>query len=129
MMEVCMEFKLKRETYHFAVNFVDRYLSVVPGIKKVQLQLIGVACLFISAKMEEILSPKVADFSNSTDNGYSAKEIVAKEKEILTALKWLTTPPTLNMWAQWYMTQWDLFIQEQGGPLFKSPEQNSYAMF
>ena len=27
------------------------------------------------------------------------------------ALKWKLTPPTLNMWSNWYMTQWDLFIE------------------
>lgn len=27
MMEVCMEFTLKRETFYYAVNYVDRYLS------------------------------------------------------------------------------------------------------
>ena len=52
MMEVCMEFTLKRETFHYAVNYVDRYLSIVGTIQKWELQLIGVASLYIAAKME-----------------------------------------------------------------------------
>jgi hypothetical protein len=32
------------------------------------------------------------------------------EMEMLKALKWKLTPPTLNMWANWYMSQWDLYI-------------------
>lgn len=28
MMEVCTEFKLKRETYYLAMNYVDKYLSI-----------------------------------------------------------------------------------------------------
>jgi len=37
MMEVCMEFTLKRETFYYAVNYVDRYLSVEPTIEKGEL--------------------------------------------------------------------------------------------
>ena len=35
-----------------AVDFIDRYLSVQINIQKSQLQLIGVTCLFIAAKLE-----------------------------------------------------------------------------
>jgi hypothetical protein len=52
MMEVCMEFTLKRETYHYAVNYVDRYLSSVPQIQKWELQLIGVTAMYIASKVE-----------------------------------------------------------------------------
>lgn len=52
MMEVCMEFTLKRETYHYAVNYVDRYLSIMPNVAKVELQLVGVTSMYIAAKME-----------------------------------------------------------------------------
>ena len=34
MQEVATEFTLKRETYYYAINYVDRYLTVVPNIKK-----------------------------------------------------------------------------------------------
>jgi cyclin E len=52
MMEVCTEFTLKRETYHMACNFVDRYLSLSQSIPKNYLQLLGVSAMFIAAKME-----------------------------------------------------------------------------
>ena len=52
MMEVCMEFTLKRETFHYAVNYVDRYLSTAASIQKWELQLIGIGSLYIAAKME-----------------------------------------------------------------------------
>ena len=71
MTEVCMEFTLKRETFGYAVNYVDRFLSFETGVKKHDLQLVGVTALFLAAKMEEVLSPKVKDFVNSTDNGYT----------------------------------------------------------
>ena len=33
MMEVCNEFTLKRETFFYSVNYVDRFLSVHPNVK------------------------------------------------------------------------------------------------
>ena len=52
MMEVCMEFGLKRETYHYSINYVDRYMSTVKNIQKSELQLIGVTALYMAAKVE-----------------------------------------------------------------------------
>lgn len=37
MMEVSMEFTLKRETFHYALNYVDRYLSTEANIEKWEL--------------------------------------------------------------------------------------------
>lgn len=47
-----MEYFLKRETYYLSINFLDRYLSIKKNIQKIELQLIGVTCLYIAAKIE-----------------------------------------------------------------------------
>ena len=52
MIDVSSEFFLKRETFHTALNYVDRYLSIVPNIKKWDLQLLGLTSLFVASKME-----------------------------------------------------------------------------
>ena len=52
MQEVATEFTLKRETYHYAINYVDRYLTVIRNIKKWKLQLVGVTAMYIASKME-----------------------------------------------------------------------------
>ena len=57
MMEVCTEYRLKRETFHYAVNYVDRYLSLVKSVNKSDLQLLGVTSMYIAAKIEETLCP------------------------------------------------------------------------
>lgn len=108
-----MEFTLKRETFYYALNFVDRFLSLSPNVRKQDLQLIGVASMFMASKIEEVLSPKVADFAKSTDDGYSKEQIILKEKEIMRTLRWQLNPPTAYMWASWYMSQWDIFIDSQ----------------
>eukprot|EP00362_Geleiidae_sp_MMETSP1317_P000155 CAMPEP_0201284242 /NCGR_PEP_ID=MMETSP1317-20130820/66978_1 /ASSEMBLY_ACC=CAM_ASM_000770 /TAXON_ID=187299 /ORGANISM="Undescribed Undescribed, Strain Undescribed" /LENGTH=44 /DNA_ID= /DNA_START= /DNA_END= /DNA_ORIENTATION= len=34
MMEVCMDFTMKRSTYHYAINYVDRYLACIPNVSR-----------------------------------------------------------------------------------------------
>ena len=97
--------------------------------------------MFIAAKMEEVYSPRVADFAKSTDNGYNANQIVKMEKIILRELGWRTTPPTYAMWANWYMNQWDIYISTNESAFthhiikanseltFKSSNEISYARF
>lgn len=141
MMEVWNEFTLKRETFYYAVNYVDRYLSVHRNVRKEELQLIGVSSMFIASKMEEVFSPRVADFAKSTDNGYDVQQIVKMEKQILRELGWRTTPPTTSMWANWHMSQWDVYLSTneyalihptvQNNPdlMFKSWNESAYARF
>jgi len=143
MMEVCMEFKLKRETFHLAASYVDRYLSLVPKIERNLLQLIGVTSLWIASKMEEVYPPKVADFAKSTDDGYTITQMKTMELHIYSLLKWSLAIPTLNMWSNWYIVQWDTYILKNSyaiqHPLiislkdphivFKEPTQMSYARY
>ena len=52
LMELCEEFAFKRDTFHYTVNYIDRYLSVKKDIQKKKLQLIGVVALSIASKFE-----------------------------------------------------------------------------
>lgn len=97
--------------------------------------------MFMAAKMEEVYSPRVADFAKSTDNGYEVQQIVAMEKLMLKELQWRTTPPTYAMWANWYMNQWDIYItvneyaktheviQNIPDLTFKTSNESAYARF
>lgn len=40
-LKVCEVYRLHRETYHLALDFVDRYLATQSDLPKQQLQLIG----------------------------------------------------------------------------------------
>ncbi len=59
-------YRLHRETFYLAVDFLDRYLGISSNIPKNRLQLIGVTCLFIGAKLEEIYPPKLQEFAYVT---------------------------------------------------------------
>lgn len=79
VMEVSMEFRLKRETYHLSLSYVDRFLSRVSKIEKKELQLLGVCALWVASKMEEVCPPKLIDFAKATDNCYTVSEIKKME--------------------------------------------------
>ena len=63
---MCEVYRLHRETFYLAVDFIDRFLGVAPAVPKNRLQLIGVTSLFIGAKIEEIYPPKLQEFAYVT---------------------------------------------------------------
>ena len=121
-LKVCEVYRLHRETYHLALDFVDRYLATQSDIPKQQLQLIGkyylfimfyfkyfasnncvgfilgIASLFIAAKIEEIYPPKLNEFAYVTDGACSEAEIMMKELVIMKSLNWELSPATANYW-------------------------------
>ena len=56
------EFKLVPETLHLAVTFLDRFLSV-ETINRNTLQLVGITCVLVAAKYEEIYAPSVCPWA------------------------------------------------------------------
>ena len=62
-------YRLHRETFYLAVDFLDRFLGLATNVQKSRLQLIGVTCLFIGAKLEEIYPPKLQEFAYVTGTG------------------------------------------------------------
>lgn len=101
--EVAHECKFHRETYHLAIDFTDRYLSAQANVGKLQLQLIGVTCLFLASKFEEIRPPTVIEFAELTDGACKAEDIINYEVVILSAINWEITPMTPNNWLNMYM--------------------------
>lgn len=88
LMEVSEEFLLKRDTFHRALRLCDLFLSkkYPTQIQKEQFQLIGITALFIASKQEEILVPRMQDYVNATDGGFSRQELLQMEQEMLQVL-------------------------------------------
>lgn len=93
LVEVAEEYKLCADTLYLTVNYIDRFLSVYP-VQRSQLQLVGVACMWVAAKYEEIYPPNVGDFCYITDNTYSKEQMVQMEELILKRLGYELTVPT-----------------------------------
>lgn len=141
LQEVCANYLFKRETLHYAINYIDRYLSIKKHIETNELQLVGVTALFLSAKMDEIYTPKLESMVKVTNNTYSASAIRDLELSMYKVLQLKITPPTLNMWAQLFINEWDRFLRPSVSsthkelfrgkqlPKFKEPNEKSYCLF
>ncbi|BFF94218.1 G1/S-specific cyclin-E [Drosophila madeirensis] len=103
LIEVCEVYKLHRETFYLAVDYLDRYLFVAHKVLKTHLQLIGITCLFVAAKVEEIYPPKIGEFAYVTDGACTERDILQHEKILLQALDWDISPITITGWLGVYM--------------------------
>ena len=115
MMRICEEFAFKRDTYHYSCFYFDLYLFLSKEkIKnKNELKLIGITCISISAKIEEVQIPKLAEYAESINdcNKFNKiEDIINTEKKICGALGWKLIPMTISSWLNWYTCQWDLFV-------------------
>ena len=74
LVEVHLKFKLVPETLYLTVNLIDRYLER-QEVTRSSLQLVGVTCLLIAAKYEEIYPPGVHDLVYICDRAYTRREV------------------------------------------------------
>jgi len=95
LVEVHLKFKMVPESLYLTVNLVDRYLQRVT-VRRSRLQLVGVACLMLASKYEEIYPPELRDLVYITDRAYTKQEIVEMENEVIRALAWDMTVPTIH---------------------------------
>lgn len=74
LIEVHMKFKLVPGTLYLTVNLVDRYLEK-RKVTRQNLQSVGVTCLLIASKYEEIYPPGLCDIVYICDNAYTRDEV------------------------------------------------------
>ncbi|XP_076002959.1 G1/S-specific cyclin-E1 [Genypterus blacodes] len=103
LMEVSEVYKLHRETYHLGQDYFDRFMATQRNVFKSTLQLIGITCLFVAAKVEEMYPPKIHQFAYVTDEACSEDEILNMEIIIMKELKWSLSPQTPISWLNVYM--------------------------
>ncbi|XP_071691695.1 G2/mitotic-specific cyclin C13-1-like [Rutidosis leptorrhynchoides] len=93
LVEVAEEYKLVSDTLFLTVVYIDRYLSL-RYLKRNRLQLLGVSCMLVASKIEEISHPHVEDFCYITDNTYTKEEVVQMERHLLKFFDSESTHPT-----------------------------------
>src|SRR4051794_36495539 len=74
LVEVAEEYNLSSDTLYLCVNYVDRYLAQA-SVSRRQLQLLGITCMLIAAKYEEISCPSLEEFIVISDSTYSKEEV------------------------------------------------------
>ncbi|KAI8613239.1 cyclin-like protein [Chytriomyces sp. MP71] len=71
------------ETLFLAVNLMDRFMSLKLGVGRDKFQLVGLTCLQVACKYEEVMVPSVAVLVHMVQGGYSADEVLKAERFVL----------------------------------------------
>lgn len=110
MMLLSSQLNFKRETFHLAVMLLDISLSKLNPIMSSNLQLVGVCCLIIAAKFEEIVCPNMQIYAYTTGGAYTTEVIVQFEQTLLKVLGWSLKYPTMSLWANMISFRWDSWV-------------------
>ena len=93
LIEVHHRLHFKRKTLFQTIYIIDLYLSY-KTIGRREFQLLGVASLLISSKLNEIYWPKAKVYVDFTDNAYTLQELLDMEINIMKLLNFDILIPT-----------------------------------
>ena len=75
-MECCTDLCFQRETFHLAVNYLDRFLAFGDTLPLKQAQLCSLAALRIAAKFMEVKTPSVGVYLEAAGNSFSHRQVI-----------------------------------------------------
>ena len=86
LFDLCQKWKMKLRTFVITVTFTDAVLIRCTVTKEI-FQLVGLACLFIAGKFEEIYPPSLEEYLDSCNNAYSREQLLQIETIILNSIQ------------------------------------------
>jgi len=87
LVDVHFQYNFSAETLYLCQKLLDLYLMLDQKVTRTDLQLIGVSCLYVAAKFEEVFTPSMKDFASLCDNTFSTEQIKRTEYKIVNGLK------------------------------------------
>ena len=112
--QVSSDYALKRQTFHLTMQMIDAFLTRCPrAIPTYEFQKVGITCLHMAAKIEEIYPPHIKSFAESTNDSVSAEDMIQEEFEISAVLDWnFEQFQTPYLWTTWFMKRWDEYVDD-----------------
>ena len=114
MSQVCQDTGMMRDTFHYAVGLLDRFLSAYRLQDTKYLQLVGLVCVSIASKLEEVASVTVGQLLVFCLNLYDVHDYEKFELVVLKSVGWRVRSVTLNSWVCAITTEWDRFVGSVG---------------
>jgi len=102
LVEVNTEYQFSQQTLHLTVVLLDRYLSRMP-VKRLKLQLVGITCMLIACKFEEICIPSLDSFIQISDFTFTREEILRMEAVVLLKLDFAIAAATASSFLSRYI--------------------------
>ncbi|KAK8992809.1 hypothetical protein V6N11_048879 [Hibiscus sabdariffa] len=102
LVEVSEEYKLVPDTLYLTVYIIDWFLSQ-NYIERKRLQLLGITCMLIASKYEEICAPRVEEFCFITDNTYVREEVLEMESQVLKYFGFQLFAPTAKTFLRRFL--------------------------
>ncbi|XP_022720887.1 cyclin-A2-4-like [Durio zibethinus] len=102
LVEVSEEYKLVPDTLYLTVHLIDWFLSQ-NYIERQRLQLLGITCMLIASKYEEICAPRVEEFCFITDNTYNREEVLKLESQVLKYFGFQIFAPTAKTFLRRFL--------------------------
>lgn len=95
MIELCEEEESTDNVALLAVNYIDRYMSLI-DIDRTQLQLLGAVGLLVASKLGKTDPIKPQKLISCAGNYFTLKDMYAMESSVLRTLNWglLSVTPT-----------------------------------
>jgi hypothetical protein len=102
LMEIAEDCHLVAETLFQMINYVDRFMSK-KNVLKHQLQLLGLAAIFVATKYEEIDAVTMPDLLALSEGSLDALSIIQMEAQLLGSLKFELSIVTSRCFATRYV--------------------------
>ena len=99
LVDVHVKFRLRSQTLFLTVNLLDNFLEK-NVVSRQHLQLVGVTCLMIICKYEEIYPPNLKDYVAVCDNAYTREQILEIEGQILLTVDFDVARPTVLIFLE-----------------------------
>lgn len=79
-------FQMLTETLSLSIWLLDRGLINMDNINKTNLQLLGIACMFVAAKFEEVTVPNIQDFIYVAGDNFTKSDVFRMEQQVILIL-------------------------------------------
>lgn len=96
LMEVATDYRMHRQTLHLTIQYLDRFLARTPlQVKPNMLQCYGTACISLAMKAEEQRVPRLSELTDFSKGAFTRSQLRQAEIDVLSALGWHLSVPTL----------------------------------